>query len=382
MSSQSLYVHFPWCIKKCPYCDFNSHQLRGSLPEESYLNSLFKDIDFETSFTEKKRIHSIFLGGGTPSLFSAQSMEKLLEYIAKNFQLSEQCEITMEANPGTLEHADFNGYLASGINRLSMGVQSFNDQSLRALGRVHNSIQAKNALKKAKKAGFENINIDLMFGLPNQSLDMALDDVQTAFNFSTQHLSLYQLTIEPNTLFHRFPPALPQDDQLYEIQQELHQVLDNHGYIQYEVSAFAKKGFQCAHNLNYWRFGDYVGIGAGAHGKSSSNDKIKRYWKLKHPDTYQKNAGAESMYGEQHLISDNDRLFECLMNVLRLKHGIETSLVCEIAKLDYENLVFHLAHAVDHQLLEVNKKYITCTNKGYLFIDEILQRLLPELNDK
>ncbi|MCY4218161.1 MAG: radical SAM family heme chaperone HemW, partial [Gammaproteobacteria bacterium] len=263
----SLYVHFPWCIRKCPYCDFNSHELKGEIDEDRYINTLLRDFDSSIGVFNPRSIKSIFLGGGTPSLFSGNSLGDLITYVRERINCHKDMEVTLEANPGTLEHDQFERYLDAGITRLSLGVQSLDDHSLTRIGRIHQAETALVALENARRSGFRNINIDMMFGLPDQTLKMAIQDCEGAIACDTEHISYYQLTLEPNTLFYLNPPLLADHDQIYRMQTQIHSLLHDHGYIQYEVSAHAKRGMQCKHNLHYWNFGDYLGIGAGAHSK-------------------------------------------------------------------------------------------------------------------
>ncbi len=284
----ALYIHIPWCIRKCPYCDFNSHAVKEAIPEESYLQALIRDLEADLDQIPLRPIQSIFIGGGTPSLFSPDALAALLEAIAARVALARSLEVTLEANPGTVEQTRFVGFRQAGINRLSLGIQSFQPEKLKVLGRIHDDQEAVQAVMAAKQAGFENFNLDLMFGLPNQSLEDALFDLNTALSLKPTHLSWYQLTIEPNTLFYHRKPPLPADDDIWEIQHHGQALLASHGFHQYEISAYSQFGFQSRHNLNYWEFGDYLGIGAGAHAKITNphNHTITRFWKTKHPKEY------------------------------------------------------------------------------------------------
>jgi oxygen-independent coproporphyrinogen-3 oxidase len=282
----SLYIHIPWCIKKCPYCDFNSHEKNAEYDENAYVDALIKDLSVDAEKVKNRPLKSIFIGGGTPSLFSAKSVERILDAAHQLLTLGDEVEITLEANPGTTEAKKFSDYYKIGVNRLSIGIQSFNDSHLKKLGRVHDAKQAHLAIETAQNAGFERINLDLMFGLPEQSIDQAIHDIELALSYQTGHLSHYQLTLEKNTLFHRYPPALPHDELIWEMQNAC-QLLIQQQLQQYEVSAYAADQHQSQHNLNYWQFGDYIGIGAGAHGKlTNAKGKITRYWKKKHPRDY------------------------------------------------------------------------------------------------
>ncbi|WP_424948058.1 radical SAM family heme chaperone HemW [Candidatus Spongiihabitans sp.] len=388
----SLYIHFPWCIKKCPYCDFNSHALKGALDaeqhEEKYIRALIADLDADLddagfddnvgAATKDRKLISIFMGGGTPSLFSAKSFSTLLHQIKRRIEFDANIEITLEANPGTLEHDQFEAYLASGINRLSLGVQSFDDRQLKTLGRIHDADAAENAIQAAKAAGFENFNLDLMYGLPDQTAAAAVQDCLRAISHSPAHLSFYQLTIEPNTFFYHCPPRLPDDDQQIEIQTALQNTLNQCGYRQYEVSAYSIAGRECKHNLNYWQFGDYLGIGTGAHSKLTVGERVVRSWKQKHPETYMAHIENNTAYKTQKPVPQNQLLFEFMMNALRLKAGIKLTTLQQRTGLSKNSAVAALQHAINQKWVEITDETIRCTEPGYLFIDEILQHLLPE----
>ena len=387
----SLYIHFPWCIRKCPYCDFNSHTLKGPLTESSYISALITDFDNELSDWAKtgdsalkdRKLHSIFLGGGTPSLFSAESLSCLIQQISQRIEFEVDIEITLEANPGTLEHDQFEAYLAAGINRLSLGIQSFDDSQLITLGRIHDSQGADQAIRAAASAGFNNLNLDLMYGLPEQTVSQALEDCDQAISYPASHLSFYQLTIEPNTYFHRFPPPVPDNDLQFEIQVTLQNKLSSSGFEQYEVSAYASPGKECRHNLNYWQFGDYLGIGAGAHSKITQGSEIFRSWKQKRPETYiaQLEAGLENTkqsYKSEKQINTADLMFEFLMNALRLKKGFSLRLFEHRTQIPIKTLLDRLQPMADRNWIEVSPHSIQCSERGYLFIDEILQELLPD----
>ncbi len=317
-----LYIHLPWCVKKCPYCDFNSHEAKADLPEKAYINALLDDLAFEMPLVWGRTFSSVFIGGGTPSLFSATAINDFLSGVRALTALSPNAEVTMEANPGALDAARFHEYKSAGVNRLSIGVQSFNDIQLKQLGRVHDAAEAHRAIEVARSAGFDNLNLDLMFGLPQQSLADALQDLNTALTHQPEHLSYYELTIEPNTRFAKFPPKVPNDDIRWDMQCGAHELMMKHGFSRYEVSAWSQPGRQSQHNMNYWLFGDYVGIGAGAHGKISFADsnRILRRWKHKHPTTWMAAAGAQKLGGE-HEIALADTGLEFMMNALRLTSG-------------------------------------------------------------
>lgn len=375
----SLYVHIPWCVQKCPYCDFNSHGQKGEIPEQTYLQHLIADLKadlvrFKDS-VQQRPLHSIFIGGGTPSLFSPQGIGFLLAEIQKLIEFSPHIEITMEANPGTVEAERFHGYVQAGVTRISMGIQSFSDEKLQALGRIHNAKEAKSAVEIARVSGLKSFNLDLMHGLPNQTLEQALDDLRQAIALAPPHLSWYQLTIEPNTMFAYRPPKLPDDDELWDIFEQGHKLLTEAGYQQYETSAYAKVGFQCQHNLNYWRFGDYLAIGCGAHGKMSfEQGDIIRYSKTKHPKGYMR---GEYLYEEKN-VPENERAFEFFMNRFRLLEAV--------AKTEFEQFTGLSKSAVKEQIdFAVKQNYILeteshwqITEHGKLFLNELLENFLPD----
>lgn len=373
----SLYIHFPWCIKKCPYCDFNSHTFSGDLQEQHYINTLKTDFENDIyRLSPDRKLVSIFLGGGTPSLFSGKLIASLLAFINQKIEFEPDIEITLEANPGTLEYEPFETYLKAGVNRLSIGVQSFNNQHLKSLGRIHDAESAEQAVLSARKAGFKNINLDIMFGLPAQTLTMALDDCVRAIACSPDHLSFYQLTIEPNTLFHRNPPGLPNEDEQADMQNVILDQLEQNGYARYEVSAYAKSGRQCVHNLNYWQFGDYLGTGAGAHSKVTGMDGVTRAWKQKRPESYMSLVNSGEQYQYPTAVSQDEILFECLLNALRLKNGIHVDMFQHRTGLPVEAVIRALDKPIAQNLLQVSDNRIRCTEKGYQYIDEILQELL------
>jgi oxygen-independent coproporphyrinogen-3 oxidase len=320
----SLYVHLPWCVRKCPYCDFNSHERRGELPFSAYVEALVADLDHDLPLAWGRTVQTVFFGGGTPSLFPPDAIDALLQAASSRLRFAPGAEITLETNPGTAEHGRFEGYRAAGVNRLSFGIQSFDDGCLQRLGRIHDSAEAESAVKLAQDAGFDNLNIDLMYALPGQSLAMAERDVERAVALQPAHVSHYQLTLEPNTVFAARPPAgIPDDDASWDMQERCQALLADAGYAQYEVSAYARPGRQCAHNLNYWRFGDYLGIGAGAHGKLTlgAEQAILRRWKVKHPAAYLASAGSAAAIGGDERIPAERRPFEYMLNALRLEEG-------------------------------------------------------------
>jgi len=376
----SLYIHVPWCVRKCPYCDFNSHKSPGDLPEEAYINALIRDLEQELPSVWGRTIQTIFIGGGTPSLFSAEAYERLFSSIRALLPLSPHVEITLEANPGTFEAQRFSDYLDIGINRLSIGVQSFNDDSLAALGRIHDSKQAIKAIETAHKVGFENFNLDLMFGLPHQTEKTAKNDVATAIALEPSHISYYQLTLEPNTLFYQQPPTLPDEDPIIDWQIANQQRLNDAGYQQYEVSAYARNNQQCQHNLNYWQFGDYLGIGAGAHGKISDAAKqsITRRSKQKLPQAYIDTAGTSKVVLTEELVAKKDIGFEFMLNALRLTDGFPTPLFYQHVGLPISHINKALAEAEQLELITYDVKKIRPTEKGQRYLNTLVELFLPE----
>lgn len=372
----ALYVHIPWCVKKCPYCDFNSHAARGEPAEAAYLDALGADLEFEAPRVAGRTVETIFIGGGTPSLFSADGIARLLADIRALLSISPNAEITLEANPGTLESGKFAGFRQAGVNRLSIGVQSFRDEHLSALGRIHDSQQARAAVAAAREAGFANLNLDLMFALPAQTPDQALQDLQSAVELEPEQISWYQLTLEPNTLFYRHPPRLPDDETAWDIQREGQAFLAAHGYRQYEISAYARLGFECHHNLNYWRFSDYLGLGAGAHGKLSfpEQNRIERRWKIENPADYMHRAGTEAVLGGVEEVAETTRPLEFLMNALRLKEGFAESDYPARSGLPAETLEPALSACLELGLLERSAGCIRCTADGWRLLDSVLEK--------
>jgi len=377
----SLYIHTPWCIRKCPYCDFNSHQIsKDELPEEAYLSQLVDDLKKDNSWTQNRPIQSIFIGGGTPSLLSDKFYDRLLNEISKQHRLADNIEITMEANPGAVEASRFEGYFKAGINRLSVGVQSFQDTQLKALGRIHSSDNAIKAVEILRNAGFSNFNIDLMHGLPDQSLKDALHDLNTAIQLAPTHLSWYQLTIEPNTEFFSKPPQLPEEEILCDIIEAGQARLNEAGYKQYEVSAYAKDNQQSQHNLNYWQFGDYLAIGAGAHGKiTQTNGEIFRYRKVRQPNHYLDPTRLSTTAAIEPIEQD-DLPLEFLMNTLRLTEGFSIDLYHATTGLSPKSFVKDIEKAISEGLLEKvgreKKEIIRPTLKGRMYLNELLERFL------
>lgn len=376
----SLYIHFPWCVQKCPYCDFNSHELKTSLDEKKYINALIADLEQELPLFWGRSISSIFMGGGTPSLFSPESIEQLISALRARLTFAPDIEITMEANPGTVELGKFNEFSAAGINRLSIGIQSFNDDKLESLGRIHGRKEAIHAAELAHDAGFNSFNLDLMYGLPNQSLKQAVEDIETAIALEPKHLSHYQLTIEPNTFFHHQPPNTPNDDRLWEMQLACQTSLAKSDYKQYEISAYAKDAYQARHNLNYWQFGDYLGIGAGAHGKLSNaaEQNITRSWKVKQPQEYLNNATTDKRISGEKILTRDDASFEFMMNVLRLNNGFETELFQRHAGLPISVIEKPLKVAEEKGWISWELKRIKPTDTGRQYLNNLLELFMPD----
>lgn len=376
----SLYIHVPWCIRKCPYCDFNSHQAPDKLAEQDYINALIRDLEQEIPHIWGRSIHSIFIGGGTPSLFSATAYERLFSAIRALLPVNPNIEITLEANPGTSETQCFADYRDLGINRLSIGVQSFNDQSLTELGRIHDHKQAIKDIETAHKVGFDNVNLDLMFGIPCQTQQTAINDIATAIALNPSHISYYQLTLEPNTLFYQQPPKLPEDDHIVDWQIANQQRLAAAGYHQYEVSAYAQANKQCQHNLNYWQFGDYIGIGAGAHSKISNAFKqsITRRCNQKQPQAYMDASGSSHVTQSEHTISTADIGFEFMLNALRLTTGFPTALFYQHTGLPISHIDKSLQQAEHQQLLTRDIHRICPTDKGQRYLNTLVELFLPQ----
>lgn len=378
----SLYIHIPWCVQKCPYCDFNSHAQKGLIPEAEYIQHLLVDLSQDLTAYQAaighRKIHSIFIGGGTPSLFSAEGIAYLLKEVEKRIAFEPHIEITLEANPGTAEAARFLGYAEGGVTRISMGIQSFEPEKLLKLGRIHDSQEAIQAVKFAQdsaKSGLKSFNIDLMHGLPNQSVQQALADLETGIALNPPHLSWYQLTIEPNTMFYYRKPTLPDDDALWEIFEQGHQLLTRAGYEQYETSAYAKKGFQCQHNLNYWRFGDYLAIGCGAHGKITfPTGEIYRFSKTKHPKGYMR--GEYRYHQEQ--IELADRPFEFFMNRFRLLEAVPKSEFEAYTGLNETVVRPTMDWALTQNYITENASHWQITEHGKLFLNELLEAFLAD----
>lgn len=372
----SLYIHIPWCVKKCPYCDFNSHEAKHSIPEAEYITALCEDFDADYAQCDNREIHSIFIGGGTPSLFSAAAIEKLLNHIRKHAPICENAEISLEANPGTVEANKFRGYRQIGINRLSLGIQSFDDAQLKNLGRIHDADESRNAIDIAIQAGFDNFNLDIMHGLPGQNTEQAVRDLSTAIGFSPNHISWYQLTIEANTVFYARPPLLPSESVIDELEIAGNSLLEESDYRRYEVSAFSREGMQSQHNLNYWQFGDYLGIGAGAHGKVSKpqQNSIVRTRKQKQPNHYlqsQLNRSASIIE-----IEKEERPIEFLLNALRTTKGFSSSLFESRTGLPFSTIGKKVEYLVSDGMLQFNGDWITSTEKGYRLLNNLLEEFV------
>ena len=375
MPPLSLYVHIPWCIKKCPYCDFNSHAANVGLPESAYIDALLNDLAFDLErYAITRTIQSIFIGGGTPSLFSPESLDRLLTGIEQCTTLDKDVEITLEANPGTFESEKFKEFNALGINRLSIGIQSFNDGLLTKIGRVHSGQEAVKAAEIAHSAGFTNFNLDLMFGLPGAVPGDSEKDVTTAIALKPTHISFYQLTLEPNTLFHKYPPKLPDDEIIFATQKQCQSLLADNGYQQYEISAYSQTGKECRHNLNYWQFGDYLGIGAGAHGKISlSLPDIIRTTKSKSPEIYLANPTNIS---SNQAIAIHELPLEFIMNQLRLRGGFTLTHYQAMTGLSTSNLQPVLSDCQQQGLITLESGYYACTDKGWDFLDTVLGKFI------
>ncbi|MGC2165667.1 MAG: radical SAM family heme chaperone HemW [Gallionella sp.] len=382
----SLYIHIPWCVRKCPYCDFNSHEIRTTqqsgepqqvqqFPEREYVAALIHDLELALPLIWGRKVYTVFFGGGTPSVLSGPSIAAILQQLRMLLPLDLGAEITLEANPGTVESGRFADYREAGVNRLSLGIQSFNDTHLQALGRIHTAGEARQAIAIAQQH-FNNINLDLMYALPNQSPEQALHDVGTALTFAPQHLSCYHLTLEPNTLFHRNPPALPDSDTGSDMQQGIEDLLAKHRYQHYETSAFARAGCQSKHNLNYWKFGDYLGIGAGAHSKLSFPGKVIRQARYKQPQAYMQQVSKDDPVQTEHQVSSKELGFEFMMNALRLNQGFDAALFSERTSLPLLAIQRELAEAERRGLLARDHQHIAPTKMGQRFLNDLLELFL------
>ncbi|WP_166209316.1 radical SAM family heme chaperone HemW [Cognatiluteimonas telluris] len=377
----SLYVHLPWCVRKCPYCDFNSHQARGELPFAAYVDALLADLDHDLPLAWGRTVHTVFFGGGTPSLFPADAIDAFLQAASARLRFAPGLEITLETNPGTTEHGRFADYRRAGVNRISFGIQSFDDSCLQRLGRIHDSAQAETAVKLAQDAGLDNLNLDLMYALPEQTLAMAEADVRRAIALQPAHLSHYQLTLEPNTVFAARPPAgLPDEDQGWDMQEACQALIADAGYAQYEVSAYASPGRQCLHNLNYWRFGDYLGIGAGAHGKLTlgSEGSILRRWKTRHPADYLAKAGTAAAIGGDETLDPQRRPFDYMLNALRLVDGFSLAQFEARTGLDRTSIAGELASAIERGWLLVEGDEAVPTELGRRFTNDVVSLFLRD----
>jgi putative oxygen-independent coproporphyrinogen III oxidase len=386
----SLYVHIPWCVRKCPYCDFNSHTAPDALPQRDYVDALLRDLDRDLPLVQGRTVQTVFFGGGTPSLFAADSIARILDGAAARLRIARDVEVTLETNPGTVEHGLFDGYLRAGVNRISFGVQSFDDGALKRIGRIHDAHEAEAAIKLAQDAGLDNINLDIMYALPQQTLEGAVSDVEKAISLQTSHLSHYQLTLEPNTQFAANPPPLPDEDSAWDMQEACQARLAQAGLAQYEVSAYARPGAQCAHNVNYWRFGDYLGIGAGAHGKISAMANadsadantgafsVRRRWKLRAPRAYLEHAGTVRGIGGDDLIAAQRLPFEFMLNALRLNDGFLFSDFAARTGLEHSALQSGLDNAMHRGWLETVAGHVRATALGQRFLNDVIGSFLPE----
>jgi len=376
----TLYIHIPWCVRKCPYCDFNSHEAQGGIPEAQYVTALLADLEQDLPAAWGRPVDSVFIGGGTPSLFSPEAIDRLLSGIRALVQLQPGAEITLEANPGTVDRERFQGFREAGINRLSIGVQSFQPELLEKIGRIHNAREAIRAAEAAHYAGFDNFNLDLMFGLPGQTVPQALADLQTALDLEPPHLSWYELTIEPNTPFYRHPPSLPAEDTVADMQDVGRSTLESRGYRRYEVSAWARDGRTCRHNLNYWQFGDYLGIGAGAHGKLTdmARQAIVRSTRIRHPRHYLDALQKRDFVHSRVELSAQDAILEFVMNALRLDDGFTPEVFTRHTGLPASALDPGLQTALDAGLLEHTADMVRATRLGQRYLNELLQFWMPD----
>lgn len=381
----SLYIHIPWCVRKCPYCDFNSHNAPDALPQREYVDALLADLDRDLPLAQGRPLRSIFFGGGTPSLFSPDSIARILDGTNTRLVFAPNIEITMETNPGTIEHGDFAAYRRAGVNRISFGIQSFDDAALQRIGRIHDARQAERAIKRAQDDGIDNLNLDLMYALPQQTLEGALADIDKAISFGTSHLSHYQLTLEPNTQFAANPPPLPDEDSAWDMQEASQARIAAAGFDHYEVSAYAKPGRESAHNLNYWHFGDYLGIGAGAHGKYSHLDdsgtlRVRRRWKVRAPRGYLEHAKTERVIGGDDAVAQDQLPFEFMLNGLRLTGGILLADFHATTGLDDESIRAQIDTAVQRGWLAIDNRKLLPTELGQRFLNDLITLFLPEKN--
>ncbi len=376
----SLYIHIPWCVRKCPYCDFNSHEKRGEIPVSQYVDALKSDLAQDAAYAQGRKLRSIFIGGGTPSLFPADAIAEILRAAETNIPFEKDIEVTLEANPGTTEYNNLSGLFDAGVNRLSFGIQTFDDAQLKQLGRIHSSLEAGQAIQAAQRAGFKNINLDLMHGLPNQTPKAALNDLNKALDFQPTHLSWYQLTIEPNTQFYNRPPILPDDELLWELQETGIDFLASRAYERYEVSAYCQNNQVSRHNLNYWEFGDYLGVGAGAHGKITRSGEIFRTAKSRQPSDYitKMSASTELTLRKIQKIDEENLIIDFFMNVLRLKQGVEKTLFTERTGLPFQIINKKFKYLQEQRLLVDSSERIQSTETGFNFLNTLLQEFLPK----
>ena len=375
----SLYIHIPWCVRKCPYCDFNSHNAPDALPQREYIDALVRDLDIDLPLAAGRKLQSIFFGGGTPSLFSPENVARILDATNARLDFASDIEVTLETNPGTVEHGPFADYRKSGVNRISFGVQSFDDEALKRISRIHNASEADRAVKMSQDAGLDNINIDLMYALPKQTLAGALADIDKAIALRTPHLSHYQLTLEPNTQFAANPPPLPDDDSAWDMQEACQARLAEAGLMQYEVSAYARDGMRCRHNLNYWNFGDYLGIGAGAHGKYTMGDgEIRRRWKVRAPRGFLEHAGTPRGIGGDDAVARERIAFEFMLNALRLNEGFDAEIFQARTGVMIDDIAPILAAARERGLLDVENDRIRASEFGQRFLNDTIALFLPD----
>ena len=373
----SLYVHLPWCLKKCPYCDFNSHEAKGEMPEQRYIDALMADLEASLPLVWGRTVHSIFIGGGTPSLFSPQAIDRLLGDIRARLRLAADCEITLEANPGTFEKDRFKAFRSAGVNRLSIGVQSFDDAHLKALGRVHDRAQAIAAVEEAAQA-FDTFNLDIMYALPGQTLEGQANDMRQALALAPPHISIYHLTIEPNTYFAKFPPVIPEEDTAYAMLDQITEMTEADGLQRYEVSAYARPGHRCVHNLNYWQFGDYLGIGAGAHSKLSFAHRVIRQVRLREPALYMEKALAGDAVAQETEVARADLPFEFMLNALRLKDGFRLQDFTEKTGLPISAIQKGLDEAEGKGLIERDLAWVKPTARGFDFLNDLQSLFLAD----
>jgi oxygen-independent coproporphyrinogen-3 oxidase len=375
----SLYIHIPWCVRKCPYCDFNSHNALQTLPQGEYVDALLRDLDQDLPFARGQKLQSIFFGGGTPSLFTPDHIAKILDGVSARLDFAGDIEITLETNPGTVEHGPFADYRNNGVNRISFGVQSFDDDALKRIGRIHNASEAERAVKMAQDAGITNINLDLMYALPNQTLDGALADIDKAISLQTPHLSHYQLTLEPNTAFAANPPPLPDEDNSWDMQEACQLRLAAAGLNQYEVSAYARDGARCRHNLNYWDFGDYLGIGAGAHAKLTHDDgSIHRRWKVRAPNGFLEHAGTPRGIGGDDVVAHDRIAFEFMLNTLRLNAGFKMGTFETRTGLSRDAIAPTLTSAQARGLIDIVGNNVRASELGFRFLNDTIALFLPD----